>query len=242
MLNPSAGSPERIGAGGRFVPGDTPVRNALEALFAGTNAIEDDIGMVSVIPPGTRVLGVAVDGTTATVDLSGEFEDSLGGTLGETIQLAQVVFTVTQFDGFDRVKFHIDGEPRDMILSHGFEVGDGLTRDDFANVRAMIMVEEPYPGADVGNPLVIRGESNTFEANVEYTLLTGGGDGIIVMDGFTTATGGNGTWGTFEAVIDLDDHAASYLPGPGSIVVFESSPRDGTQTNIVEIPINLPQL
>ncbi len=242
VQNTGPATAERMGAGARTVPGETPVRNALEALFAGTNSIEDDIGMLSVVPAGTRVLGIAVDGTTATVDLSGEFENSLGGTLAETVQLAQVVFTVTQFDGFDRVKFNIDGEPRDEILSHGVIVGDGLTRDDFDNVRALIMIEGPYPGQEVGNPLVVRGESSTFEATIQWTLTTGGGDGLIVAEGFATSGGSLGTFLPFEFEIDLTEYPSTYLPGPGSIILYESSPEDGSQTWIVEIPIVLPTL
>ncbi|MGI9646565.1 MAG: GerMN domain-containing protein, partial [Ilumatobacteraceae bacterium] len=242
VLAPVPGNEERIGAGARTVAADTPVRASLESLFAGTDSIETEIGMSSLIPAGTRVLGIAVDGTTATVDLSGEFENSIGGTLAESMQIAQVVFTVTQFDNIDRVRFHIDGEPRTELLSHGFEIGEGLTRDDFANIRPAILVEQPFPGAAVGNPLVIAGESNTFEGTVQFSVLTGGGDGLVVMDGFTTATAGNGTWGTYEAVVELSEFPETYLPGPGSIVVFEISPADGGPTNIVEIPITLPNL
>lgn len=241
VLNPAAGSPERIGAGARDVAADTPVRNALKAMFAGVDAVEREIGMVSSIPEGTRVLGIAVDGTTATVDLSAEFERP-GGTLDESMRLAQVVFAVTQFDRFDRVKFHVAGEPRQTILSHGFEVGDGLTRDDFPDVRARIMIEDPYPGADVTNPLVIAGESNTFEATVRYAITSGGGDGLVLTEGFTTATGGMGTWGTFEIEVDLAALAPDDIAGPGSIVLWEDSPRSGDRVDVVEIPVVLPSL
>jgi germination protein M len=240
VLNPSAGSPERIGAGTRDVAADVPVRNSLEAMFDGLNAVEQTIGMTTSIPPGTKVLGIAIDGATATVDLSAEFVSS-SGSLDETMRLAQVVFTVTQFDGIDRVKFHIDGVVQDPILSHGFVVGDGFTRDSFAEVRASIMIEQPYPGAEIADPLVIRGESNTFEATVRYAITSGGGDGLLLTEGFTTASGGNGTWGTFEVIIDVSDFSSEYQPGPGTIIMWEDSPRDGAQVNVVEIPIVLPE-
>jgi hypothetical protein len=210
-------------------------------MFDGLNSVEQAIGMMTSIPPGTRVLGVGVDGATATVDLSAEFA-APSGSLDETMRLAQVVFTVTQFDGFDRVKFHIHGVPQDRILSHGFVVGDGLTRDDFEQVRPSILIEQPYPGAEVASTLVIRGESNTFEATVRYAITTGGGDGVLVTEGFTTATGGNGIWGQFEVVVDLSDFPSDYQSGPGSIIMWEDSPRDGSRLNIVEIPIVLPEL
>ena len=240
VVNPAVGSPERVGAGSRDVAGDVPVRNSLTALFDGPNAAEQAIGMTSSVPPGTQVLGIAIDGATATVDLSSEFAMS-SGSLDETMRLAQVVFTVTQFDGIDRVKFFIDGAPQDPILSTGFEVGDGFTRDSFPNVRPIIMIEQPYPGADVTDPLVIRGESNTFEATVRYAITTGGGDGVVMTEGFTTASGGNGRWGDFEVTVDFADFS-DYQPGPGSIIMWEDSPRDGDRVDVVEIPIVLPDL
>ena len=241
VLDPAGGSPERIAAGARDVEADTPVQNSVEALFDGVDPVEAEIGMTSSIPEGTELLGIAVDGTTATVDVSAEFERP-GGTLDESMRLAQVVFTVTQFDGFDRVRFHVAGEPRDAILSHGVEIGDGLTRGDFPDVRARIMVEEPSPGAEVGNPLVIRGESNTFEGTVRYAISVGGGDGVLLTEGFTTASGGMGTWGTFEIEVDLTEFAEDYVPGPGSVILWEDDPRSGDRVDLVEIPVVLPDL
>jgi hypothetical protein len=210
-------------------------------MFDGLNSDEQAIGMTTSIPAGTRVLGIDVDEAIATVDLSAEFAAS-SGSLDEMIRLAQVVFAVTQFDGIDQVTFHIDGMVQDPILSHGFQVGDGLTRDDFENVRPTILIEQPYPGAEVTNPLVIRGESNTFEATVRYAITSGGGDGLVVTEGFGTATGGNGIWGSFEVVVDLSDFPSDYQPGRGSIIMWEDSARDGSQLGVVEIPVVLPEL
>jgi spore germination protein GerM len=241
VLDPAAGSPERIGAGAREVPADVPIGNTLEAMFDGLEPVEETIGMTTSIPAGTGLLGIAVDGTTATVDLSAEFATP-SGSLDETMRLAQVVFAVTQFDDIDRVRFHIDGQPQDPILSHGFEVGDGLTRDDFADVRPNVLIEQPHPGAEVTNPLVIRGESNTFEATVRYAITQGGGDGVVLTEGFTTASGGMGVWGDFEIVVDLSDFGSEYQPGLGSVIMWEDSARDGSQLGVVEIPIVLPEL
>ena len=240
VANPGAGAPERIGAGGRSIAADVPVRNALDELLEGPDTTEQEVGMVSSVPAGTQVLGISIDGDTATVDLSGEFDEP-GGTLDEAMRLAQVVFTVTQFDGFERVKFNIDSEPQDPVLSHGVQVGDGLTRDDMFEVRPIILVEQPVPGADVTDPLTIRGESNTFESTVRYAVTAGGGDGVVIDEGFTTATAGMGTWGDFDIVVDLSG-LDGYEAGPGSVIVWEDSPRDGSRVDLVEIPVVLPVL
>lgn len=239
ILNPPVCCAEKIGAGGRMVEGPAIAGAALEAMLSGPDAVEAEIGMLTTIPDGTKLLDLAIVDGVATVDLSGEFEES-SGSLVERFRVAQVVFTLTQFDNIDRVQFRIDGIDRDEIMSHGIPVRDGVTRDDDPDLRPGILVEHPYPGAAVADPLVIRGESNTFEATVQYVVTAAGGDGIVVTEGFTTATAGNGTWGTFEVSIDLEAYPETYQAGPGSVIVFETSPRDGSQVNVVEYPMILP--
>lgn len=66
----------------------------------------------TAIPPDTAVYGVEVDGQTATVDLSADFD--LGGTLrSQGLRVAQVVYTLTQQGtGIRSVSFTIEGFPR----------------------------------------------------------------------------------------------------------------------------------
>lgn len=222
-----ANSPERLGTGGRNVASP---ELAIAALLMGPNTLEAELGMGTNIPEGTDLLNLDVDSGIATIDLSGSFEES-GGTLGETFRAGQVVFTLTQFDEIDRVMFRIDGADVTELGSHGMDVSTGLDRDDFNDIRALITVEGPYPGSVVGDPFTIRGESNTFEAGIEYTVLDW--DGLIIDEGFTTATGGNGIWGRFEIEVDVPDD----VDGRGTIIVFETSARDGSQVNLVEYPI-----
>lgn len=232
----SVGTPERLGAGSRIVPEDDHLVAAVAALLEGPNEAEVAVGMGTAVPAGTTVHGVDVAGGVATVDLDDTFTES-SGSLAETARLAQVVFTLTAFDGVDRVVFSIDGEPRDPILSHGFVVGDGFDRDDFHGVRPFIMVEAPTPGEVVGGEdLTVTGESNTFEANVRWELLDAAG--AVVDEGFTTASGGMGTWGGFSFTVDLAPlhESGGADEDGGTIVVFETSPRDGTRQNVVEVP------
>lgn len=226
------GSPERIAAGGRVSSTTSPAQAALEALLAGPDALESEIGMTSSIPGGTRLLDLAVRDRTATVDLSSEFEEG-SGTLAETLRVAQVVFTLTQFDTIDTVAFRIDGEDREFLASHGIDVSRPVDRGDFENVRPFILVERPYPGARFQSGDTLTGESNTFEATVEYVVTDA--EGLIIAEGFTTATGGNGIWGRFTVPVVLDSEAA----GRGAMIVFETSARDGSQINLVEYPIVL---
>lgn len=241
VINPPVCCEERISAGARLVGTPAVARGALEALLDGPDAVERGIGMLTTIPVGTQLLDLAVSGGVATVDLSREFEES-SGSHAERFRVAQVVFTLTQFDNIDRVMFRIDGIDRAEIMSHGIPVDEGVTRDDDPDLRPLILLEHPYPGAVVEDELVIRGESNTFEANVRYVVTAGGGDGVVVTEGFTTATAGSGTWGTFETSVDLAAHPDTFRVGPGAVVVFEHSARDGSMINVVEHPITLAPL
>ena len=236
----SAATPEQLGAGGRpdlwrgdaFAPAD-----ALDALLAGPDELETEIGMTTQIPEGTTASFEITDDNIAVIDLSSEF-NATSGTLGETLAIAQIVFTVTQFDGTDTVatvdgvSFRIDGVDVDAIGSHGFDVSEPLTRDDFNDsVRPLILLESPPPGAELTDEVLIRGESNTFEGTVVYAVTDG--DGLIVAEGFTTATAGNGTWGRFEETVTFQPETA----GVGAVIVWEESAEDGSQINLVEYPV-----
>jgi hypothetical protein len=60
-------------------------------------------------------------------------------------------------------------------------------------------------------------------------------DGLIIADEFATATSGTGTRGTFDVTVQYPSGHA----GRGSLIVFESSAKDGSPINVVEIPIVL---
>lgn len=222
---------EHIATGGRAVEAPAVARGAMEALLAGPNALERDLGMGSEVPAGTRLLGIDIANGLATVDLSGAF-GSGGGSLSKTTRVAQVVYTLTQFETVDRVTIRLDGKEVEGIGGEGVPAKN-LTRDDFRDNTPLILVESPAPGEDVRSRLEVSGTSNTFEAGIEWLVTDW--DGRIVKEGFTTATAGTGTWGTFAFEVDL----AGLAPGRITLVVFESSPKDGSPTNVYEVPLTL---
>ena len=61
------------------------------------------------------------------------------------------------------------------------------------------------------------------------------GDGLIVDEGFTTATAGNGTWGDFAFTTTFEGPR----PGLGAIIVFQESAEDGSQTDVYEVPVRV---
>ncbi len=223
-------SAEKLSVAGRLVVVSDPTA-AVAVLLAGPSADESAAGLLSVIPDGTTLHGVEVAGNSATVDLSAAFESG-GGSLSMMLRVSQVVFTVTQFDGIDTVYFRLDGQPIEMLGGEGLDV-NGVGRLDFADLTSpLILLEAPLPGFPLVQPIVIRGMSNTFEAGINYQVLAA--DGSLLLEGYTMATSGTGTWGTF-------DHTIEALPagtvGPVTLRVFEYSPKDGEPINVVEVTL-----
>ncbi|HTK15801.1 MAG TPA: Gmad2 immunoglobulin-like domain-containing protein [Acidimicrobiia bacterium] len=223
---------DHVVAAGREVEGAQTPESALRALLEQPlPAVERDLGFMTAIPTGTVLHSVTVDGPVATVDLSAQFASGIG-VFAEQARVAQVVFTVTQFAGIDHVRFRIDGTPVSTIGGEGVSV-DNVDRAAFANITPLILVESPTPGATVGTPLNVRGMSNTFEAGINYTLYDS--TGAVLVEGYTTATAGTGTWGTF----DFDVAYTVPRAEPGRLSVYEISAKDGSRVHETSVPLDL---
>ena len=225
---------ETLGVAVREVPETVAVaRVALEELLAGPTDQEAEVGLATEIPEGTRLNDVVVTDGVATVDLSPEFESG-GGSLSMQLRVAQVVYTLTRFPSVESVAFMIDGQPVEAIGGEGVMVDPPVTRAAFAdNTLPAILLESPGPWQEVSSPLRLTGTSNTFEATFNYEIVDPAG--IIVAEGFGTATAGSGTWGTFDVTVPFE----IARPGVGAVIVFESSAKDGSRINLVEIPVNM---
>jgi hypothetical protein len=222
---------EKVATAGRMVEPPAVARGALEALLSGPDQLERDLGMHSEIPTGTKLLGVDIRAGEATVDFDARFESG-GGSLSMSLRVAQVVFTLTQFDTVQRVTITIDGRAVDAIGGEGIPAR-GLTRADFEGVTPSILVETPVPGATVTSPVAVSGISNTFEATVNYTVTDP--DGLILTDGFTTATAGTGTWGTFAFTAGFTTSRS----GLGEVIVFQVDAESGAQRDVYEVPVHM---
>lgn len=122
---------EKLASVTRDVPFEAPARGAAAELIIGPTDAERTGGILTTIPPGTRVNSVAISKGTATVDLSKEFASG-GGSLSMTLRVAQVVATMTEFPTVDRVAFKLDGEPVTSIGGEGVIVDPPRTRDDIS--------------------------------------------------------------------------------------------------------------
>jgi germination protein M len=131
--------------------------------------------------------------------------------------LAQTVFTLTQF-----------APKRPVVVN-----GGRYSRADFEDLTPAILVESPLPVQSVARPLRVTGTANTFEATFEYELVDSVGK--VIAKHFVTATSGSGTRGTFDFTVE---YPAGHS-GPGKLVVYESSAKDGSRIHVIEIPLQL---
>lgn len=210
------------------------LEGAVAALLEGPTADEAAAipAMSTAIPEGTVLLDLdyGTEGIV-TVDFSSEFVSG-GGTLSMMGRLAQVVFTLDVFDGVEGVRFEVEGVPTTVFGGEGITVNDPATSADFESLLPAVMIDSPVHGGLYGaNPMVAYGTANVFEATVSLALTDA--DGLIIWEGFTTATCGTGCRGEWAITIPYEVDAAQM----GSLIAWESSAMDGSQTNVREHPV-----
>jgi len=215
----------------RPVPATTaPASAAMRALLAGPSGQERSIGMATVIPAGTRLLGLSISSGVATVDLSGAFASG-GGSLSMTGRLAQVVYTLTQFQSVkEGVVFKVDGKPLTVLGGEGIMLNKPQKRSDYESVTPPIFVEKPAPFDGVTGKLVLKGTANVFEATFQAKLVSATGRTISSLT--VTATSGSGTRGTFQVNLPISTTATQ-----GRLVVWDASAENGSALHTVRIPL-----
>ena len=110
---------------------DSPLRDALETLLKGPTSQEITMGLLTMIPSGTTLRGVAVKGDTAYVDFSENFRFNALGIEAMKAQLRQVVYAATEFPTVKKVQFLIDGKKVDYLGPEGVSIKDPLSRSSF---------------------------------------------------------------------------------------------------------------
>ena len=142
------------------------------------------------------------------------------------LRVAEVVFTLTQFDDVHQVTVTLEGKPVEGAVN--------LKPADVEVVIPRILVESPVPGESVTSPLKVSGTANVFEGTVSYSV--NAPDSAELDDGFTTAMGQE--WGhrgnfTSTSTYTTQQH------GLGRVVLWEVSMKDGSHMNIYEVSVNI---
>lgn len=224
---------EQLAVAYRTIPSTQALgRAAMEGLLAGPGGDEKAAGLGTQAPEGSRLLGLTVTAGVATVDLSREFSSG-GGSLSMSMRLAQVVYTLTQFETVDTVRFEIEGERVNAFGGEGLDTSRPLGRADFEDHAPAIVVTSPRPWETVSSGVEVTGDANVFEATVSFRVLDA--DGKVLKEAFTTATCGTGCRGTYAkrlkfAVTEEQD---------GTIEVFSASAEDGSAQHVVAVPVRL---
>jgi len=114
----------------RIPVSDSPMMDALNALFAGPSSDEINRGILNLIPQNTRILSATVRGNTAYINFSEDFLFNTFGVEGCVAQLRQIVWTVTEFQNVNDVQILVDGRRMDY-LGEGIWIGSPISRQSF---------------------------------------------------------------------------------------------------------------
>jgi len=177
------------------------------------------------------LLGITLRDSIATVDLSRVFESG-GGSASVRMRLAQLVYTLARVPGVRSVQVWLEGRAVDVFSGEGLEIGQPLTRADFPDFAPYdddppVVLLEPVPGSNVGEPVVVRGTANVFEAHVGLRVRDA--RGIVIVETWTTASCGTGCRGTFEKALELPD----VVRGEIVIEAYSPSAEDGSDLHLV---------
>jgi spore germination protein GerM len=103
------------------------------ALYAAVEALAGPPSDIPAIhfPTGTRVNGITLNGSTATVDLSAEVTQQAGGSFGENGEFKALVYTMTAIPGIDAVQVLVQGNRMQTLPGGNLELDEPLRRADW---------------------------------------------------------------------------------------------------------------
>lgn len=206
---------------------------AINALLAGPTSEERVRGLGSAVPPGTKLLGIAIHDGVATIDLTSEYQSG-AGSRSMQMRLAQVVYTLTQFPTVHKVRFRLDGSPVNVFSSEGITLNDPVGRADYAKLLPAIVVGKPTNGDHVASPVTVSGTADVYEANVSVEVLDA--QSKVVGTAQTTASCGSGCRGTFSVAVRYKVDRKQQ----GTVVVHdEDAAGTGTPPHSVGVPVVL---
>ncbi|MCF7929498.1 MAG: GerMN domain-containing protein [Spirochaetales bacterium] len=109
---------------------DAPLTQTLEVLLKGPDPQELNRNYLSLIPEGSRILGISVKNGVAYLNMNERFQFNTLGIEGYAAQLKQVVYTATEFKTVDSVQILIEGQKREYLGPEGIFIGAPLSRED----------------------------------------------------------------------------------------------------------------
>jgi hypothetical protein len=200
-----------------------------QAIDAGSNTVRDvlaglidgsiqpvDADYVNLWGHGSALLDAVMVGAQLTLDLH------LGtlnlGAEAESRAIGQLVWTATELDPtITSVRFVVDGQATESLAGHVDATGP-FTREPATDVLNSVQILSPTEGGSFSSPATATGVACTFEANVAWTLTSGGQP---VAEGTTLAAQACPTRSAWQLSV------GALAPGNYELIVTEFSARDG---------------
>ena len=104
------------------------IENAIKTLLNGATDDENNKNIISCIPRNTKLLDIFVEDDIVYLNFNEDFEFNPLGNEGTMIQIYQLVYTATQFEGIDKVIFLINGNLNETIGAEGSIENTAFTR------------------------------------------------------------------------------------------------------------------
>ena len=194
-------------------------------------------GAVRVLPPGTRLLGVDIKDSLATVNFSPEVLSANVGSSGEALGIQSIVNTLTEFAQIREVSFQVEGRADGRIRDWWGHVGlyeQPFKRNLDKVYEPAIWVSHPAEGQAAGVPLLVRGSARVFEGAVHARLLDASGR-KIAEESTAAPRGTPGRW-DFEMKFTFNPPGK----GNGVLEVYRAGPKGEPPADTVKIPIQWP--
>jgi spore germination protein GerM len=118
---------------GRCVSQQRALSDTVTQLLLGPTDTELLNGIISAIPPQTRLLGLPVNSREGLVTVNLSIEFISGSSSQQTQEVEQVVFTIAcALSATTRVAFEVEGTPQSVPIASGATVNGPVTAaDDF---------------------------------------------------------------------------------------------------------------
>lgn len=104
------------------------IESAIKTLLNGATDDENNKNIISCIPRNTELLDIFVEDDIVYLNFNEDFEFNPLGNEGTMIQIYQLVYTATQFEGIDKVIFLINGNLNETIGAEGSIENTAFTR------------------------------------------------------------------------------------------------------------------
>ncbi len=114
---------------------NTTLEEAILSLLEGAKEEEYNNNIISLISRNTSLLDLFVEDETVYLNFSDDFEFNPLGDEGIIVQIYQIVYTATQFEGINKVVFLIDGEHKEFLGSEGQILNKEFTRMEVNSIE-----------------------------------------------------------------------------------------------------------